>query len=103
MVSGVSSRMGSYLPTSITTALEPQRDFAHVKIPKTGNVNSAGPLRSIVAMSPNHPQLMVVTSEGLMGVYNIDLERGGEGILERQESVFDWPGRGRVVGSENDV
>lgn len=49
-------------------------------------------------MSPNHPQLMVVTSEGLMGVYNIDLERGGEGILERQESVFEGPGR-RGVGA----
>lgn len=100
VASGVSSRMGSYLPTSITTALEPQRDFAHVKIPKTGNANGFGPLRSIVAMSPNHPQLMVVTSEGLMGVYNIDLERGGEGVLERQESVFERPGRGRPVGGD---
>ncbi|KAE9966597.1 hypothetical protein EG327_011780 [Venturia inaequalis] len=99
MVSNVSSRMGSYLPTSITTALEPQRDFAHVKIPKTSPNNNTGPMRSIVAMSPNHPQLMVVTSEGLMGVYNINLERGGEGILERQESVFEGPGR-RGVGTE---
>ncbi|TLD37975.1 autophagy-related protein 18 [Venturia nashicola] len=100
MVSNVSSRMGSYLPTSITTALEPQRDFAHVKIPKTSlNNSNTGPMRSIVAMSPNHPQLMVVTSEGLMGVYNIDLERGGEGILERQESVFEGLGR-RGVGIE---
>lgn len=98
VVSGVSSRMGSYLPTSITTALEPQRDFAHVKIPKSTNANNTGPLRSIVAMSPNHPQLMVVTSEGILGVYNIDLERGGEGILERQESVFE--GRRRPVSPE---
>lgn len=50
-------------------------------------------------MSPNHPQLMVVTSEGLMGVYNIDLERGGEGILERQESIFEGSGR-RGVGAD---
>ncbi|QDS73401.1 hypothetical protein FKW77_007818 [Venturia effusa] len=99
MVSNVSSRMGSYLPASITTALEPQRDFAHVKIPRASPNNNVGPSRSIVAMSPNHPQLMVVTSEGLMGVYNIDLERGGEGILERQESVFEGPGR-RGVGAD---
>lgn len=100
MVSNVSSRMGSYLPTSITTALEPQRDFAHVKIPKTSPNSNTVPLRSIVAMSPNHPQLIVVTSEGLMGVYNIDLKRGGEGVLERQESVFEGPGR-RGVGAED--
>jgi len=86
---GVSSRMGTYLPTSVTQALEPQRDFAHVKIPRVATVNSSGPLRSIVAMASNHPQLIVVTSEGAYGVYNIDLEKGGEGVLERQESVLE--------------
>ena len=83
---GLAARVGGYLPQSVTQGLEAQRDFAHVKIPRVSPQNSSGPLRSIVAMSPNHPQLMVVTSEGQFGVYNIDLENGGEGVLERQYS-----------------
>jgi len=83
---GVAARMGGYLPSSVTQALEPQRDFAHVKIPRVAIPNSTGPLRSIVAMSTNHPQLFVVTSEGAFGVFNIDLEKGGEGVLEQQYS-----------------
>jgi autophagy-related protein 18 len=83
---GVASRVGGYLPNSVTQALEPQRDFAHVKIPRAAAQNSTSPLRSIVAMSANHPQLFVVTSEGTFAVFNIDLEKGGEGVLERKHS-----------------
>jgi len=86
---GVATRVGGYLPNSFTQALEPQRDFAHVKIPRVASQNSTGPLRSIVAMSANHPQLFVVTSEGTFAIFNIDLEKGGEGILElKHSSVF---------------
>ncbi|KIW00436.1 uncharacterized protein PV09_07965 [Verruconis gallopava] len=84
---GMAARVGGYLPQSVTQGLEAQRDFAHVKIPRTHG--SSGILRSIVAMSPNHPQLFVVTSEGQFGVYNIDLENGGDGVLERQHSILD--------------
>jgi autophagy-related protein 18 len=84
---GMAARVGGYLPQSVTQGLEAQRDFAHVKIPRAHN--SSGILRSVVAMSPNHPQLFVVTSEGQFGVYNIDLENGGDGILERQHSILD--------------
>jgi autophagy-related protein 18 len=83
---GVASRVGGYLPNSVTQALEPQRDFAHVKIPRVAAQNSTAPLRSIVAMSANHPQLFVVTSEGTFAIFNIDLEKGGEGVLERKHS-----------------
>jgi autophagy-related protein 18 len=83
---GVASRVGGYLPNSVTQALEPQRDFAHVKIPRITQQNSTGPLRSIVAMSANHPQLFIVTSEGAFMVFNIDLEKGGEGVLEQKHS-----------------
>lgn len=79
---GLAGTVGGYLPQSVTQGLEAQRDFAHVKIPRLHPTN--GPLRSIVAMSPNHPQLFVVTSEGQFGVYNIDLEKGGDGVLERE-------------------
>lgn len=87
---GMAARVGGYLPQSVTQGLEAQRDFAHVKIPRAQN--STGILRSIVAMSPNHPQLFVITSEGQFGVYNIDLENGGDGVLERQHSIMDTRG-----------
>jgi hypothetical protein len=55
--------------------------------PGGGVAGSAGqPVKSVVAMSSGHPQLMVVTSDGQFLVYNIDLERGGEGVLERRHS-----------------
>jgi autophagy-related protein 18 len=69
---------------------EPARDFAWIKLPKScqgsgGNV-SPGPVRSVVAMSSNTPQVMVVTSEGNFYVFNIDLSKGGEGTLTKQYS-----------------
>ena len=68
---------------------EPARDFAWVKVPR-GRSNSGpiggAPMKSVVAMSAGHPQLLVVTSEGQVLVFNVDLEKGGEGVLERQYS-----------------
>ena len=79
---------------------EPARDFAWLKIPKgvhagvivgSGGGGGAGggggglggttPLRSVVAMCSNSPQVMVVTNEGRFYVFGIDLEKGGEGKL----------------------
>jgi autophagy-related protein 18 len=45
---------------------------------------SNGGLRSVVAMSNNSPQVMVVTSDGGFSVYHIDMENGGEGYLVKQ-------------------
>lgn len=96
--------MGQYLPQAVTGMLEPERHFAYIKISKVsstpaankgppGSTPSAGftpsgprPLRSVVAMSSNSPQVMVVTSEGGFFVFNIDMENGGEGYLVRQFS-----------------
>lgn len=97
----LAARMGGYLPQSVTEMWEPARDFAWVKVPRLrggaagsvgsgsgGGVGAAGaaPVKTVVAMSASHPQLLVVTSEGQFLVYSVDLERGGEGVLERQES-----------------
>lgn len=80
---------------------EPTRDFAWLKIPKSSSappeqggsgqrtsssgggsgLGSTAPLKSVVAMSHNSPQVMVVTSEGRFYVFGIDLEKGGEGSL----------------------
>lgn len=79
--------MGAYLPSAVSEMWEPARDFAWLKIPKApaaaqgGVLTSSAPLRSVVAMSSNSPQVMVVTNEGHFYVFGIDLEKGGEGIL----------------------
>ncbi|KAK3371564.1 WD40-repeat-containing domain protein [Lasiosphaeria ovina] len=92
----VAGVVGSYLPQSVTEMWEPQRDFANIKIPKSGNAaaqtprgglgGGTGPLRSVVAMSSSSPQVMVVTSDGGFYVFNIDMEKGGEGYLVKQFS-----------------
>ena len=77
------SRAAGYLPSAVTEIWEPARDFAWVKIPKAKNGN---PVKSVVAMAGGGPQVMVATSEGDFLVYNVDLEKGGEGTLVRQYS-----------------
>ena len=85
--------VSGYLPSTITEMWEPQRDFAFLKLPVSG-------VRTIVAMSRSVlslglvverwsrscstiPQIMVVTSEGSFHVYSIDLEAGGECVLQK--------------------
>lgn len=82
--------VGGYLPKGVSEMWEPTRDFAWMKLPKSsqgagGHANS-GPVRSVVAMSSNTPQVMVVTNEGNFYVFNIDLSKGGEGTLTKQYS-----------------
>lgn len=90
-VGGVfAAKVGGYLPKGVSEMWEPARDFAWFKIPKSNqgaaqNPN-AGPLRSVVAMSSNTPQVMVVTSDGNFYVFSIDLSKGGEGTLTKQYS-----------------
>ncbi|KAF2020062.1 WD40 repeat-like protein [Aaosphaeria arxii CBS 175.79] len=84
--------VGGYLPSAVAEIWEPARDFAWVKIPKSQNSMSSGPIRTVVAMNNNGPQAMVVTSEGNYYLFNIDLEKGGEGTLFKQYSyVHTYP------------
>ncbi|KAJ5893557.1 Autophagy-related protein 18 [Penicillium taxi] len=88
----VAAKVGGYLPKGVSEMWEPARDFAWFKLPRTSQAagsNSAGTLRSVVAMSSNTPQVMVVTSDGNFYVFNIDLSKGGEGTLTKQYSVID--------------
>ncbi|KAI5813304.1 WD40-repeat-containing domain protein [Pyronema omphalodes] len=71
---------GGYLPNAVTEMWEPARDFAFVKLKKPG-------VRSVVALSPSSPQIMVVTAEGDFYVYNVDMEKGGECVLVKQYSL----------------
>ncbi|KAJ5152387.1 hypothetical protein N7492_010682 [Penicillium capsulatum] len=89
----MAARMGGYLPKGVSEMWEPARDFAWIKLPRANQGSGAhpntGPLRSVVAMSNNTPQVMVVTSDGNFYVFNIDLSKGGEGTLTKQYSVVD--------------
>lgn len=78
--------VGGYLPSAVAEIWEPARDFAWVKIPRSPSSSSTGPVRTVVALSNNGPQVMVVTSEGNYYVFNVDLEKGGEGTLFKQYS-----------------
>ena len=81
------SSVGAYLPSAVSEMWEPSRDFAWLKIPKAppsaqrGIISSTIPMRSVIAMSNNRPEIMVVTNEGRFYVFGIDLEKGGEGTL----------------------
>ncbi|KAL9137795.1 MAG: hypothetical protein Q9175_001000 [Cornicularia normoerica] len=85
--------MGAYLPSAVSEMWEPARDFAWLKIPKAppaaqgGVLVSTAPIRSVVAMSSNSPQVMVVTNEGHFYVFGIDLEKGGEGTLVKMYEI----------------
>jgi len=76
--------VGSYLPSAVTEMLEPARDFAWFKLPRAPG--SSGTVRSVVALSSNQPQAMVVTSDGQFLVFTIDMDTGGEAHLTSQHS-----------------
>lgn len=82
----LATTMGGYLPKGVAEMWEPARDFAWIKLPKPSVGASPNFLRSVVAMSSNTPQVMVVTNEGNFYVFNIDLAKGGEGTLTKQYS-----------------
>ena len=91
--------VGQYLPSAVAEMWEPARDFAWCKIPRTplsGHGGGSGSLRSVVAMSSNSPQVMVVTSDGHFYVFGIDLEKGGEGTLM---NVFEVGGETERLGA----
>ncbi len=100
--SNFATRVGNYLPTAVSEMWEPARDFAWLKIPKAppssqgGVMASTAPLRSVVAMSSNSPQVMVVTNEGHFYVFGIDLEKGGEGTLVK---VYEVGGGSERLGA----
>ncbi|KAJ2455252.1 autophagy protein [Coemansia sp. RSA 2336] len=70
------------MPDRFSEMWEPSRDFAFLKLPKSN-------IRSIAAMSSSTPQIMVVTSDGYFYQYNIDLDKGGECVLLKQDCLLD--------------
>ncbi|KAI9713495.1 MAG: autophagy protein [Bogoriella megaspora] len=83
----VAAAVGGYMPSAVTEMWEPQRDFAWVRIPRSNSSSTS--VKTVVAMSSNGPQIMVVTSEGNYFVFNIDLETGGEEYLMTMDGWVD--------------
>lgn len=102
--------VGGLLPGAVSGMWDPQRDFAFLKVPTSG-------VKSVVALSgwvepvplmririsanldqtdSSSPQVMVITSEGVFYSYAIDLENGGECVLQKSYSLLD--GMGDDVG-----
>ncbi|GAA5893737.1 phosphoinositide binding protein ATG18 [Sporobolomyces salmoneus] len=90
---GIAGGVSNFLPSQVTGLFDPQRDFAYLKLPVHG-------VKSIVGISSTSPQIMVVTSEGLFYSYSIDLEKGGECILQKSYSLLDGiDSNGSGIGS----
>ncbi|GAA6062773.1 hypothetical protein JCM10212_006886 [Sporobolomyces blumeae] len=81
----VAGGVSTFLPSTVTGLWDPQRDFAYLKVPVSG-------VKSVVGISSTSPQVMVITSEGVFYSYLIDLERGGECILQKSYSLLDGIG-----------
>ncbi|KAK3068478.1 autophagy protein [Teratosphaeriaceae sp. CCFEE 6253] len=91
---GLVTRAAGYLPSSVTEMWEPQRDFAWMRIPRSAN---GMPVRCVVAMANHAPHIMVATNEGDFYVYNVDLEKGGEGTLVKRYDYLVSEANGLAV------
>ncbi|KAF2185901.1 WD40 repeat-like protein [Zopfia rhizophila CBS 207.26] len=79
-----SATVGGYLPKAAVKLWEPRGDFAWVRIPKSHGSGRSAPRRSVVALSNSDDRVMVATNEGNYFIFDIDLEKGGEGTLIMQ-------------------
>lgn len=79
---GLAGSVGTFLPSGLTSMWEPQRDYAFLKLPTPG-------VKSIIAMSSTTPQVYVVSSEGILYIYHIDFEAGGECVLSKSHNLMD--------------
>lgn len=66
----VAGRVSGLLPSAWADVWEPARDFAWLKLPSR--------VRATAALSPTVPGVLVLTEDGQLYMYALDLERGGE-------------------------
>ncbi|KAG5421732.1 ATG18 [Candida metapsilosis] len=98
-------KMGDYLPSRFSSILEPTRHFASIKIDaknkdlksiaminnvSTDIVQESGSLNQGDSKDLDHLlHVNVVTSEGILYIYGLDQERGGDCILLSQYSLIE--------------
>ncbi|KAJ8923019.1 hypothetical protein NQ315_001567 [Exocentrus adspersus] len=78
--------MSTYLPTQVTDVFTQGRAFATVHLPFYG-------VKNVIAISTIQQQLrlMVATEEGILYIYNIDRNEGGDLVLYKQYRFEDIP------------
>lgn len=96
-------KMGDYLPSRFSSILEPTRHFASIKIDaKNKDLKSIAMINNVSSgqesLSLNRVDsrdldhllhVNVVTSEGILYIYGLDQERGGDCILLNQYSLIE--------------
>lgn len=96
-------KMGDYLPSRFSSILEPTRHFASIKIDaKNKDLKSIAMINNMStaqeSLSVNQGEgntsdhllhVNVVTSEGILYMYGLDQERGGDCILLNQYNLLD--------------
>lgn len=73
----VANALGTYLPATWTDVWEPTRDFAWLKLPSAG-------MRTVAAVSNTLPLVFVLTHDGRLWTFALDLDRGGECSLVKR-------------------
>lgn len=82
LVNSPNLNVSGYLPEVLSEMIEPLRDFAHLKLPRHG-------LKSLAVLSANGGHVLCATSDGVLLVYSIDLENGGECVFLKQHSLLE--------------
>ncbi len=93
-----------YLPPKLSSILEPERDFAFVKLSSStssssnqnnnsnannnGNNNTNGKEKIVAALSNSCQHLMIASTDGSFSVCAVNLEKGGECVLVKQYSLL---------------
>uniref|UniRef100_A0A1A7Y776 WD repeat domain, phosphoinositide interacting 1 n=1 Tax=Iconisemion striatum TaxID=60296 RepID=A0A1A7Y776_9TELE len=74
----------TYLPTHVSDIMNQDRAFATVRLNMFG-------LKNICALATIQklPRLLVASSEGLLYIYNVDPQDGGECVLVRKHRLFE--------------
>ncbi|CDK27671.1 unnamed protein product [Kuraishia capsulata CBS 1993] len=102
----VRGKVNDYLPSKVTSMLEPKRDFAFIKLPhaigenatteRSSNVEevlrmgSSHSIASIAAINTPDSTVMVVTADGNFYVYTLPgFDKGGACILVKQYKLYE--------------
>ncbi|KAL4399494.1 autophagy protein [Malassezia pachydermatis] len=73
--------LGTYLPSTWQDMWEPSRDFAWLKLPSPSQ-------RAVAAINNTLPIVMVLSHDGHLYTYDLDLERGGECRLTKTYALL---------------
>eukprot|EP01135_Chromosphaera_perkinsii_P004176 Nk52_evm83s270 gene=Nk52_evmTU83s270 len=83
------SQIKAYLPEALSDIIEPERDFAFVKLPNSN-------IQNLCALGNSSSEVMVVSAEGYFYLYGIS-EEGGECNLLKQYSILEPTSENKII------